>query len=139
VNLYAEHLLRTIAWKAGKEATAKNGAAVEINYWAGKGIDRNALNIIDGSGLSPATRVTPAAMAAVLFQVQKEEWFSDFYNSLPDHNGMKLKSGTINDVSAFAGYYTAGDGNKYVIVININNYSGSGINPKLFRVLDALK
>ena len=139
VNLYAEHLLRTIAWKAGKEATAKNGAAVEINYWAGKGIDRNALNIIDGSGLSPTTRVTPAAMAAVLFQIQKEEWFSDFYNSLPDHNGMKLKSGTINDVSAFAGYYTAGDGNKYVIVININNYSGSGINPKLFRVLDALK
>jgi len=52
---------------------------------------------------------------------------------------MKLKSGTINDVSAFAGYYTASNGSKYVIVININNYSGSGINPKLFRVLDALK
>jgi len=139
VNLYAEHLLRTLAWKAGKEATAKNGAAVEISYWANKGLDKNALNIIDGSGLSPATRVTPAAMASILFQAQKEDWFPDFLKSLPDHNGMKLKSGTINDVSAFAGYYTANNGNKYVIVININNYSGSGINPKLFRVLDALK
>lgn len=139
VNLYAEHLLKTIAWKAGKEATTSNGASVEIKYWANKGLDRNALNIIDGSGLSPATRVTTAAMASILFQSQKEEWFPDFYKSLPDNNGMKLKSGTINDVSAFAGYYTADNGNKYVIVININNYSGSGINPKLFRVLNALK
>lgn len=139
VNLYAEHLLKTIAWKSGKEATTRNGASTEIAYWAGKGLDRNALNIIDGSGLSPANRVTTSAMANILFQAQKEDWFADFYKSLPDNNGMKIKSGTINDVSAFAGYYTAGNGNKYVVVININNYSGSGINPKLFRVLNALK
>jgi len=139
VNLYAEHLLRTIAWKSGRAATANNGAAVEKNYWANKGIDKNALNIIDGSGLSPATRVTTAAMASILYQAQQEDWFADFYKSLPENNGMKLKSGTINDVSSFAGYYTAENGSKYVIVININNYSGSGINAKLFHVLDALK
>ncbi|MNT95805.1 hypothetical protein D3C72_2377580 [compost metagenome] len=52
---------------------------------------------------------------------------------------MKIKSGTINNVSAFAGYYTSNTGNKYIIVINVNNYSGSGINKKLFTVLDALK
>lgn len=139
VNLYAEHLLRTIAWKAGTAATASNGAAAEIKFWVNKGLDAGALNIIDGSGLSPATRVTPAAMANILFQAQREDWFPDFYKSLPENNGMKLKSGTINNVSAFAGYYTAENGSKYVIVININNYSGNGINPKLFRVLDALK
>jgi D-alanyl-D-alanine carboxypeptidase/D-alanyl-D-alanine-endopeptidase (penicillin-binding protein 4) len=139
VNLYAEHLLRTLAWKNGKDATTRNGAATEISFWADKGIDRNALNIIDGSGLSPATRVTTAAMASILFQAQKEQWFPDLMKSLPDNNNMKLKSGTINDVSAFAGYYTAVNGAQYVIVININNYSGGRINPKLFRVLDALK
>ncbi len=139
VNLYGEHLLKTLAWKSGKEASTKNGAATVINYWAGKGIDRNALNILDGSGLSPGTRVTTAAMSGILFQAQKENWFTDYYNSLPENNGMRLKSGTINDVSAFAGYYTDGSGRKYIIVININNYSGSGINKKLFRVLDALK
>jgi len=139
VNLYGEHLLKTLAEKSGKEGTTKNGASVVINYWAGRGIDRNALNIIDGSGLSPGTRVTAAAMASILFQVQKESWFPVYYDSLPENNGMKLKSGTINDVSAFAGYYTDSSGRKYVIVININNYSGSGINKKLFKVLDALK
>lgn len=78
-------------------------------------------------------------MASVLFQSQKEEWFPDYYKSLPENNGMKLKSGSINDVSAYAGYYTDKSGNKYIIVININNYSGSGISRKLFKVLDALK
>ncbi|WP_316823225.1 D-alanyl-D-alanine carboxypeptidase/D-alanyl-D-alanine-endopeptidase [Pedobacter gandavensis] len=139
VNLYGEHLLKTLAWKSGKIPTTANGAQTEINFWTEKGIDKYALNITDGSGLSPATRVTPMAMAEILFQSQKENWFPDFYRSLPDNNGMKLKSGSIADVSAYAGYYTDKSGNKYIIVININNYNGSGINKKLFKVLDALK
>lgn len=139
VNLYGETLLKTIALKSGKAATTSKGVETEINFWSAKGIDKSALNIIDGSGLSPGDRVTTSAMANVLFQIQKENWFSDFYKGLPEYNGMKIKSGTINDVSAFAGYHTDAAGNKYVIVININNYSGSGINKKLFRVLDELK
>lgn len=139
VNLYGEQLLKTIAWKTGKTPSTKSGAATVINYWEGKGIDKNALNILDGSGLSPGTRVTTSAMASILFLAQKENWFSSFYNSLPENNGMKLKSGTISDVSAYAGYYTASNGQKYIAVININNYSGSGISKKLFKVLDALK
>jgi D-alanyl-D-alanine carboxypeptidase/D-alanyl-D-alanine-endopeptidase (penicillin-binding protein 4) len=139
VNLYGEQLLKTIAWKLGKIPSTRTGANAEINFWATKGLDKDALNILDGSGLSPGTRVTTMAMASVLFQVQKEEWFSDYLNSFPENNGMKLKSGSINDVSAYAGYYNAPDGNKYIAVININNYNGSGISKKLFRVLDALK
>lgn len=139
INLYGETLLKTIALKSGKAATTEKGAETEINFWSAKGIDKSALNIIDGSGLSPGDRITTSAMATVLFQIQKETWFPDFYKALPDYNGMKIKSGTINDVSAFAGYHTDASGNKYVIVININNYSGSGINKKLFRVLDELK
>ncbi|KQS41987.1 D-alanyl-D-alanine carboxypeptidase/D-alanyl-D-alanine-endopeptidase [Pedobacter sp. Leaf194] len=139
INLYGETLLKTIALKAGKTASTSKGAETEISYWSEKGIDKSALNIIDGSGLSPGDRITTSAMAGILFQIQKENWFPDFYKALPEYNGMKIKSGTINDVSAFAGYHTDSAGNKYVIVININNYSGSGINKKLFRVLDELK
>lgn len=139
INLYGETLLKTIALKSGQAATTARGAETEINFWVAKGIDKSAFNIIDGSGLSPGDRITTSAMANVLFQIQKENWFSDFYKGLPEYNGMKIKSGTINDVSAFAGYHTDAAGNKYVIVININNYSGSGINKKLFLVLDELK
>jgi D-alanyl-D-alanine carboxypeptidase/D-alanyl-D-alanine-endopeptidase (penicillin-binding protein 4) len=139
VNLYGEQLLKTIAWKLGKIPSTRNGAASVINFWAAKGIDKDALNILDGSGLSPGTRVTTFAMASILFQAQKEDWFAGYSNSFPENNGMKLKSGTINDVSAYAGYYTDNSGNKYIAVININNYNGSGISRKLFKVLDALK
>ncbi|MDQ0969979.1 D-alanyl-D-alanine carboxypeptidase/D-alanyl-D-alanine-endopeptidase (penicillin-binding protein 4) [Flavobacterium sp. W4I14] len=139
INLYGESLLKTIAIKSGKAGTTSKGAETEINFWADKGIDRTALNIIDGSGLSPGDRITTSAMADILFRIQKENWFADYYKALPEYNGMKIKSGTINDVSAFAGYHTDAAGNKYVIVININNYSGSGINKKLFKVLDELK
>ncbi|MCX2432502.1 D-alanyl-D-alanine carboxypeptidase/D-alanyl-D-alanine-endopeptidase [Pedobacter sp. GR22-10] len=139
INLYGETFLKTMALKSGKPATTSKGAETEINFWAAKGIDQSALNIIDGSGLSPGNRITTAAMANILFQVQNEDWFTDFYKALPEYNGMKIKSGTINDVSAFAGYHTDTAGNRYVIVININNYSGSGINKKLFKVLDELK
>jgi len=139
VNLYGEAMLKTLALTSGKEASTEYGTETEINFWADKGIDKNALNIIDGSGLSPANRVTTMAMANILFRAQKETWFADYYKAFPEYNGMKIKSGTINNVSAFAGYHTNTAGNKYIIVININNYSGSGINKKLFTVLDALK
>jgi D-alanyl-D-alanine carboxypeptidase/D-alanyl-D-alanine-endopeptidase (penicillin-binding protein 4) len=139
INLYGESLLKTIALKSGKAATTAKGAETEINFWAAKGIDKSALNIIDGSGLSPGDRITTNAMANILYLIQREPWFADFYKALPEYNGMKIKSGTINDVSAFAGYHTDHSGNKYVIVINVNNYSGSGINKKLFKVLDELK
>lgn len=139
INLYGEQLLKTIAWKLGKTPSTTNGSAAVINFWSGKGIDKKALNILDGSGLSPATRVTTLAMASILYQAQKEDWFAAYYNSFPENNGMKLKSGSINDVSAYAGYYTDSNGNKYIAVININNYNGSGISKKLFKVLDALK
>ncbi|MBB2145619.1 D-alanyl-D-alanine carboxypeptidase/D-alanyl-D-alanine-endopeptidase [Pedobacter sp. LMG 31464] len=139
INLYGEQLLKTIAWKQGKTPSTRNGASAVINFWSAKGIDKNALNILDGSGLSPGTRVTTLAMASVLFQAQKEDWFAAYYKSFPENNGMILKSGSINDVSAYAGYYTDKNGNKYIAVININNYNGSGISKKLFKVLDALK
>ncbi|MDQ8005569.1 MAG: D-alanyl-D-alanine carboxypeptidase/D-alanyl-D-alanine-endopeptidase [Pedobacter sp.] len=139
VNLYGEQLLKTVAFKQGKEGSTRSGAKAVIDFWAGKGIDKNALNMIDGSGLSPGNRITTMAMASILFQAQKEEWFADYIKSFPDYNGMSIKSGNINDVTAYAGYYTDKNGNKYVAVININNYSGSGISRKLFQVLDALK
>jgi D-alanyl-D-alanine carboxypeptidase/D-alanyl-D-alanine-endopeptidase (penicillin-binding protein 4) len=138
INLYGEQLLKTMALKLGKTPT-NNSSEVVINFWANKGVDKKALNILDGSGLSPGTRVTTLAMASILFQAQKEDWFAAYYNSFPDNNGMKLKSGSINDVSAYAGYYTDKNGNKYIAVININNYNGGGISKKLFKVLDALK
>lgn len=140
INLYAEQLLKTLAWKAGKPVTTANGARVLQDFWKAKGIDVNALNIADGSGLSPGDRVTTQTVARILLSAKKENWFADFYESLPVINDMKMKSGSISDVLAYAGYQTK-NGRELCFSIIVNNYNGStsGIKAKMFKALDELK
>ncbi|MDP9078352.1 MAG: D-alanyl-D-alanine carboxypeptidase/D-alanyl-D-alanine-endopeptidase [Bacteroidota bacterium] len=140
INLYAEQLLKTIAWKAGKKPSTSNGVEVEHEFWSARGIDPHSLNIVDGSGLSPGDRVTTLTMATILQSAKKETWFPDFYNSLPTYNDIKMKSGTILNVLTYAGYHTY-HGRDLCFSIMVNNFNGSSkaIKEKIFRVLDELK
>jgi D-alanyl-D-alanine carboxypeptidase/D-alanyl-D-alanine-endopeptidase (penicillin-binding protein 4) len=140
INLYAEQLLKTIAWKQGKQPSTDNGVEVEQNFWKARGIDPHALAVVDGSGLSPADRVTTMTMATVLRSAKGTDWFPDFYESLPIYNNMKMKSGSIINVLTYAGYQTH-NGRELCFSIMVNNYNGSGkgVKEKMFRVLDELK
>ena len=140
INLYAEQLLKTIAWKAGKLPSTDNGVEVEQNFWKARGIDPHSLNIVDGSGLSPGDRVTTLTMASILRSAKGTDWFSDFYESLPTYNNMKMKSGSILNVLTYAGYQTH-NGRELCFSIMVNNFNGSSrtVKEKMFRVLDELK
>ncbi len=140
INLYAEQLLKTIAWKAGKVPSTDNGVEVEQNFWKARGIDPHSLNVVDGSGLSPGDRVTTLTMATVLQSAKGTDWFPDFYESLPTYNNMKMKSGSILNVLTYAGYQTH-DGRELCFSIMVNNFNGSSraVKEKIFRVLDELK
>ncbi|MDB5151943.1 MAG: dacB [Mucilaginibacter sp.] len=140
INLYAEQLLKTIAWKSGKQASTENGVEAEQDFWKARGIDPNSLNVVDGSGLSPGDRVTTLTMATVLKSAKTADWFHDFYESLPVYNDMKMKSGSILNVLTYAGYQTY-NGHELCFSIMVNNFNGSskGIKEKMFRVLDELK
>ena len=140
VNLYAEQLLVTIAAKAGKKPVTSNGTEVMKAFWEQRGIDKRSMNIYDGSGLSPQDRITTLTMSKVLQSARKEAWFDDFYESLPVYNEMKMKSGSISGVQAYAGFQTK-NGRQLCFSIMVNNYngSGSGIRAKMFKVLDELK
>jgi len=110
------------------------------DFWKQRNIDPNSLNVFDGSGLSPADRVTTRTMATILLSATKESWYHDFYESLPIYNDMHMKSGSINNVLNYAGYQTH-DGKQLCFSIMVNNYNGSGkdIKAKIFKVLDELK
>ncbi|QEC78480.1 D-alanyl-D-alanine carboxypeptidase/D-alanyl-D-alanine endopeptidase [Mucilaginibacter ginsenosidivorax] len=140
INLYAEQLLKTIAWKQGRKPSTANGVEEVQKFWQARGIDANSINTYDGSGLSPGDRVSTNTMARILQSAKKESWFPDFYESLPVYNDMKMKSGTINSVLCYAGYQTH-NGRELCFSIMVNNFSGSsrGIKEKMFRVLDVLK
>ena len=142
INLFGEHLIKTIALKDGKEITTAYGVKVLKDFWAMKmGIDPDAMNIYDGSGLSPSNRITTMAMAQVLQSIKKESWFAGFYESLPVFNDMKMKSGSISDVIAYTGYQISSNGTPLVFSFIINNYRGSSsaARQKMFSVLNTLK
>ncbi len=142
INLYGENFLKTFAWKKGKPTHTADAVSIVKDFWQEKlNIDPRSLNIYDGSGLSPANRVTTQSMARILQFVRKEPWYAPFYESLPLYNQMKMKSGSIADVLAYAGYHTNAGGQNLVFSFMINNYNGStaAIRQKMFRVLDELK
>ena len=140
INLYAEQLLKTMAWKAGKQPTTRNGVQVVQEFWKARGIDPLSINIFDGSGLSPGDRVTTLTMATILESAKSAPWFDDFYESLPTSNNMKMKSGSILNVLTYAGYQT-NNGRELCFSIMVNNFNGGSreVREKMFRVLDELK
>ena len=141
INLYGEALIKTIAYEKNGFGSTDSGLAILKKFWKQKAIDEDELNISDGSGLSPQNRVTTHAQVEILKYAKARDWFPSFYNSLPEYNGMKIKSGTIKDVKGFCGYHTAKDGTEYIFSFLVNNYNGSasGLVNKMYKVLDVLK
>lgn len=143
INLYGEALAKTIAANVGKTATTENGVAIIRNFWKDKnvGLDITELHMEDGSGLSPLNRVTTHAQVAILQYAKKQSWFDSYFNSFPEFNGMKLKSGTIHGVKSFCGYHTSKEGRSYILSFIVNNYNGasSALVQKMYKVLDVLK
>lgn len=141
VNLYGEQLLRTLGMKFGKSASTVDGVKSIQDYWKARGIASETLNIVDGSGLSPADRITTFTMAKVLYFAKKEKWFNTYVDSFPSSNGLKMKSGSIADVMAYAGYSTTIDRLPVCFSIVINNYSGSSsaVRQRMFTLLNNLK
>jgi D-alanyl-D-alanine carboxypeptidase/D-alanyl-D-alanine-endopeptidase (penicillin-binding protein 4) len=89
VNLYGEALIKTLALKDNKEGTTDSGVATVKKFWVKAGVDNDALNIYDGSGLSPLNRVTTHAQVAILQYAKTKKWFPAFYDALPIYNGIK--------------------------------------------------
>lgn len=141
INLYGEALVKQFSFKQGGNGSTDEGVDLLRKFWESKGIDKGAINIMDGSGLSPQNRVTTDALVRVLQYAKSQPWYASFYNALPQYNGMKMKSGSISGSRAYAGYHTAKDGAQYSYAIIINNYNGSAgeVVKKMYKVLDNLK
>ena len=141
INLYGEALVKTIGYEKAKNGSTDAGIKVVRNFWNDKGIERSSLKIIDGSGLSPANRVTTKALVTVMQYAKDQSWFSSFYYDLPEINGIKMKDGYINGVRSYTGYIKSKEGTGYTFSFIINNFdsSASTVREKMWKVLDLLK
>ena len=136
INLYGEALLKTIGYNKTNAGSTDSGIAIIKKFWSRIGIDKAALNMMDGSGLSPANRITANALVTVLKYAQAQSWFPSFYNALPETNAIKMKSGSIGGVLSYTGYTK-----DYTFAFIVNNYAGSNsaMKEKMWRLLDNLK
>lgn len=122
------------------------------NWMRGKGIDDTGLVMENGSGLSRLEKISPVQMGALLQAGLRSNWAPEFQASLPivavdgtmrrrlkdspAAQRARMKTGTLRNVVALAGYVMDADGRPCVVVAMINSeFVGDG---KGRAVLDAL-
>lgn len=132
--------------------SAARGERVVRDWLRERGIADAGLLLDNGSGLSRTERLPPRLLADVLLAMTKSEWAPEFQASLPIvgvdgtmKNRLKnstatgrarVKTGTLRDVVAVAGYVRNGDGEPCILVGLINHPQASH---KIARpVVDAL-
>ncbi len=141
VNLFGEAFVKTIAFERSGAGSTDSGISIIKDLWSKKGIERSALNIIDGSGLSPANRVTTNALVMIMQYAKKQQWFGSFYDALPVMNGIKMKDGYIGGVRSYTGYIKNKSGYEYTFSFIVNNFDGDPgkVREKMWKILDLLK
>jgi D-alanyl-D-alanine carboxypeptidase/D-alanyl-D-alanine-endopeptidase (penicillin-binding protein 4) len=143
-NLYAETLLKTIGVDSLDQptGTAQAGLAAIRSMVESWNIDPAGLIQADGSGLSRYNYITPETMIAILAHVERDERLkSQFEATLPiagrdgtleyrmrgtpaDGNA-RVKTGSLTNVRAVAGYVRSADGETLAFVVFANNYENS--------------
>ena len=141
INLFGEAFVKTIAFEKNGFGSTDSGLAIIRNFWSKKGIESSALKMNDGSGLSPANRITTHALVTVLQFAKKQNWFASFYNALPEMNGIKMKDGYIGGVRSYTGYIKSKNGDEYTFAFIVNNFDGSPatVREKMWKLMDILK
>jgi D-alanyl-D-alanine carboxypeptidase/D-alanyl-D-alanine-endopeptidase (penicillin-binding protein 4) len=71
------------------------------------------IRIVEGSGLSRKNRVSPLAMLKLL------DFFKPYSRLLPEKDGIFMKSGTLEGVYSYAGYFTEKEEtDSFVLLLN---------------------
>ena len=135
-------------------ATAARGNAVVQLWLKQHGIDGAGLVLENGSGLSRTERIRPAQLAAVLKAAYRSDWSPEFMASLPIvavDGGMRnrlrgspaagharIKTGSLRDVAAVAGFVPDANNELCIVVMMINHplATGAVARPILDSLLD---
>jgi serine-type D-Ala-D-Ala carboxypeptidase/endopeptidase (penicillin-binding protein 4) len=148
-------LFLTLGATAKNNVTAQTAAKAdaEIRAWLKSyGIDDAELVLENGSGLSRAERIRPSQLAQVLSVASKSKWAPELMASLPIvavDGGMRnrlrtsraaevarLKTGSLKNVAAIAGYVPDANNQLVAISVMINHDNAKG--PIARPILDAI-
>jgi D-alanyl-D-alanine carboxypeptidase/D-alanyl-D-alanine-endopeptidase (penicillin-binding protein 4) len=122
--------------------TARRADAAVRQWLEARGIGHQGMVLENGSGLSRLERIAPAQLASVLQAGLQSPWAPEFLASLPIaavDGGMRnrlrdspaaacarIKTGTLRDVTAVAGYVADGSRETYAVVAMVNHPLAKG-------------
>ncbi len=155
LNLYAEAINRLLL-QADTFGWYDEALYPLVAYWKSKGVNVDGVWLYDGSGLAQANRVKASFIADVLIRMYHSSYSSEFTSTLPrvgkegsvgglfrskENKGrIRLKSGSMSQVAAYAGYIDGGN-STYVLVLMINQFVGERkeLNKKIERLLYSIQ
>jgi D-alanyl-D-alanine carboxypeptidase/D-alanyl-D-alanine-endopeptidase (penicillin-binding protein 4) len=134
------------------EPTAQRAERAVRDWLHGHGIADTGLVLDNGSGLSRVTRIAPVQMGGVLQAGLRSDWMPEFLASLPiaaidgtmrrrlldspAAGHARMKTGTLNGISAVAGYVPDAHGQPCIVIAMVNGDSTDTGHAR--AVLDAL-
>jgi D-alanyl-D-alanine carboxypeptidase/D-alanyl-D-alanine-endopeptidase (penicillin-binding protein 4) len=139
-NLHAELALRAVGRARRNLGSLEAGVAEIKTFLAEAGIDPEAYNLADGSGLARLNLVTPATVVKLLRYMYASPARDNWISLLPvgGQDGtlsarfgesavagrVRAKTGTLAHVSALSGYVQRPEGGWVAFSILVNNYNG---------------
>lgn len=145
-NVMARSLLLTLAAeRTGPGATAQAGANAALAVLQGQNVNTQGWVIDNGAGLSREGRLTADGLANMLNTAWRSSLMPEFVSSLAisgvdgtvrrrmrnsEAQGMAhLKTGTLRDARALAGYVLGASGKRYVLVSMVNDDRSVAVRP----------
>jgi D-alanyl-D-alanine carboxypeptidase/D-alanyl-D-alanine-endopeptidase (penicillin-binding protein 4) len=137
-NLHAEMLLRQLGLDHAGEGSAEAGLSAVFAFLERLGVDATGFDLRDGSGLSRSNLVTAHGLVDLLSAMDRHPHAAAFRASLAvagtdgtlerrlkaARAQLQAKTGTLDQVSALAGYATRRDGRRLAFAVIINNHTG---------------
>ncbi len=141
-NLMARNLFLTLGAEAyGAPATPDKGARAVREDLVQRGISTRKLVLENGAGLSRIERISAGALNQLLRAAYRSPLFAEFESALPIvatdgtlkrrfkgstlTGSAHLKTGTLRDVSALAGYVDTASGRRVSFVMLVNHAKAS--------------
>lgn len=145
-NVMARTLLLTLgAERNGRGATAQTGASAALGILQRQNVDIRDWVIDNGAGLSREARLTAHGLVGMLDVAWRSSLMPEFISSLAisgvdgtvrrrmrntDAQGMAhLKTGTLRDARALAGYVLGASGKRYILVSMVNSERSAAVRP----------
>ncbi|MEP4197954.1 MAG: D-alanyl-D-alanine carboxypeptidase/D-alanyl-D-alanine-endopeptidase [Aliishimia sp.] len=126
-NLIAEMVGLAATVKRSGKTNSLRSSASEMNRWAGANLGMKSVKLVDHSGLGDASRMSATEMCGALVKVRQAGFrgmlkpiaMRDAKGRVQKTHPLKVhaKTGTLNFVSALAGYMTVPDGTELAFAI----------------------